>query len=114
MSAYQDFMKVFAWVKSKNPLGESLPLSSYQEKLALYERMGAKSKEDMDALFDLRTRSMIDYIEHGLPVAKYFEVDKVEKRLMLLTDTLRNVKTEFNATEEELDEVANNMVRIYS
>jgi len=44
MSAFQDFMKVFSWVKSRSNLVEPLPLKSYLEKKRMYIHMKKKKK----------------------------------------------------------------------
>jgi hypothetical protein len=85
-------MKVFSWVKSRSNLVEPLPLKNYLEKEQFYETMGYKSEEQKQKLFAFRNQTMCNYIDAGLPLAKFFEVDKVEKRLMLLTDCPKSSK----------------------
>ena len=112
MSNYLEFMKIFSWTKSKSPDIELLPMSSLKQKLELYEKMGCKTKEDTERLMEQRGKAMVGYIETAMPQAQFFEIDKIQKRLLMLSDRpkdkriLREVRLPYPAVflDIELDD----------
>lgn len=85
-----EYYKKFAWlhelIRSKDSRVEAIPLSSVREKLSVYEHAGAMTEEQKELLRESQHVIQMTMIDEGLSHAQFFEIDKVERRLMLLTD----------------------------
>lgn len=90
MDAFQTFRRVFYFWG--DPIMEELPLENIKEKLQVYAQAGYDTSEKREQYRQLRNRMTKAYVDTGLKTAKFFEIDKVEKRLMLLTDSPKNPK----------------------
>ena len=89
MEYYQLFMKVLAFVqhdKSSEPIHKYM----HYDKSKFYGMIGAKTSEEMAKAEEKRTEFMFGNINYGLKQAHYFEIDKIEKRLLILTDAPRD------------------------
>ena len=64
---------------------EPLPQYSQQDKSKFYKKVGANTPEEQADLRETRTQQMLANIIFGMDRAKFFEMDKIEKRLLLLT-----------------------------
>jgi len=92
LEAYQKFIKIFGWINSQHSEIEDLPMQSIMQKLRYFDLLGLKNDEDKAEAFKYRKLMMKTYIHAGLQTAKFFEIDKIEKRLLLLTDCPKNNK----------------------
>ena len=85
-----EFFKKFVWlhelIRGKDKRVEALPLSSFKEKMSLYDHAGALTEERRELMREQQHVIQMRMIDEGLSRAQFFEIDKVEKRLMLLTD----------------------------
>jgi len=85
MSAYQKFVRMFEVLYNEEDRLEPLPQYSQQDKSKYYKKIGANTPEEQAELREDRTNQMLANIMFGMEKAKFFEMDKIEKRLLLLT-----------------------------
>lgn len=85
-----EYFKKFVWlhelIRGKDPRMEPMPLSTFKEKMAVYEHAGALTEEQRELMRQQQHVIQMRMIDEGLARSQFFEIDKVEKRLMLLTD----------------------------
>ncbi|MCP3684424.1 MAG: hypothetical protein GY861_17230 [bacterium] len=111
MKSYQTFAKRFESLSSNFDDEEIvfMPTMGSIDKTKYYKKAGIKTKEEQEHQEAMRTKYMLKNMKAGLQLAKVFEIDKIEKRLMLLTEApkdkriLKKVKLPFPAIFLDLD-----------
>lgn len=92
MENYRLYKRLLAFLQSndKTLTGEKIPHYNYTtkhyDKKKYYNAIGAKTETEIETAEKKRTEFMMDNINYGMKTAHYFEIDKIEKRLLLLTE----------------------------
>jgi hypothetical protein len=90
MDNFQQFIAVLNWINTDSRT-ERVPHWSYMgdgslNKSKFYEKIGITDPEAIKKKEEDRSKMMIDNIQWGLKNAHFFEIDKIEKRLLLMTE----------------------------